>query len=87
MEVNEKVYTLSGQKAKISVRKYIDDIYYLLSLLDEAKRALEKLPNMDGSHFVNIIVRRNGKNEVYEADYLKTLTQIKEGKGDKDDED
>lgn len=33
----------------------------------------EKLPPLADAHWVNIVVRRNGKDEVYQADWLKAL--------------
>jgi hypothetical protein len=49
----------------------------LLPLLTrEIERELEpvlKLPELRDAHWINVLVRRNGKNEVYEADWLKEM--------------
>lgn len=36
---------------------------------------LAKLPPLNDAHYINIVVRRNGKDEVYEADWLKTFKE------------
>lgn len=32
---------------------------------------IAKLPELEDAHCINIVVRRDGKDEVYEADWLK----------------
>lgn len=39
---------------------------------------VDKLPSMNDAHWINIVIRRNGKDEVYQADYLKALAKAKE---------
>jgi len=39
-----------------------------LAAVVEAARAL---PSLQDAHYVNVVVRRNGRDEVYEADWLK----------------
>jgi len=33
--------------------------------------AARALPSLQDAHYVNVVVRRNGRDEVYEADWLK----------------
>lgn len=39
----------------------------------DLKKELGKIPSLRDSHWINIVVRRNGKEETYEADWLKDL--------------
>ena len=32
--------------------------------------------DLSGAHYVNVVVRRNGKDEHYEADWLKDLSRV-----------
>ena len=34
---------------------------------------IRALPNLKHAHYIDIVVRRNGKDEIYEADWLKKL--------------
>lgn len=43
------------------------------AMADAVLRLTGRLPNFDGAHWINIVVRRGGKDEVYQADYLRAL--------------
>lgn len=39
----------------------------------QVKELLTKLPDFTGAHYVDIVVRRNGRDVRYEADYLRRI--------------
>lgn len=45
----------------------------LLDFRKEVLGPLKKLPLLADAHWINIVIRRNGKDEVYQADWLKEL--------------
>lgn len=42
-------------------------------------RHLRRLPLLNDAHYINIHVRRGGKDEIYEADWLKEVMQLMKG--------
>jgi len=44
-------------------------------MLEYIREKLNKLPNLNGAHYVDIIVRINGEDRRYEGDWLKILQQ------------
>ena len=41
--------------------------------IDDLAEELKKLPDLYDAHYINIVVRRNGKDEVYQGDWIKQL--------------
>ena len=67
--------SLSFYLSKLKIKKFLRKIFFIKSL--DEKYACQKLqdlkPFLDNAHFIDIVVRKDGKEYRYQADFLKYL--------------
>ena len=41
--------------------------------IDDLAKALKELPDLRDAHYIDIVIRRNGEDEVYPGDWIRQL--------------